>query len=84
MESWKPLSFAPPTVNVGARQQGRERARNVIDAPPEHQAILAAIAKARSVEFRESLLGMRTAYGEGRASEMVVRVLCDVYHKNCW
>ncbi len=28
-------SFALPTVNVGMRQQGRERARNVIDAPAE-------------------------------------------------
>ncbi len=28
-------SFALPVVNVGMRQQGRERARNVIDAPAE-------------------------------------------------
>ncbi len=27
-------SFALPTVNVGMRQQGRERARNVLDAAP--------------------------------------------------
>src|SRR5262249_32123738 len=28
-------SLSLPTVNVGLRQQGRERARNVIDVPPE-------------------------------------------------
>ena len=28
-------SFALPVVNVGMRQQGRERARNTIDAPAE-------------------------------------------------
>ena len=36
-------SFALPAVNVGMRQQGRERARNMIDAPAETAAILAAI-----------------------------------------
>ncbi len=33
-------SFALPTVNVGMRQQGRERARNVIDVDPDELEIL--------------------------------------------
>src|SRR5271156_3638029 len=33
-------SFALPTVNVGLRQQGRERARNVLDADAHSGAIL--------------------------------------------
>lgn len=32
-----------PVVNVGSRQHGRERARNVSDVPPESPAILRAI-----------------------------------------
>lgn len=51
-------SFALPTVNVGMRQRGRERARNVIDASPEEGAIIEGIRRARSPEFRESLLGL--------------------------
>src|SRR3984957_19476824 len=51
-------SFALPVVNVGFRQKGRERARNVLDAEPETRAILAKIARAMSPEFRESLAGM--------------------------
>ena len=39
-------SFALPVVNVGMRQQGRERARNVIDAPAEAAAIRAALDRA--------------------------------------
>jgi len=35
-------SFALPTVNIGIRQQGRERARNVLDAPANTEAILNA------------------------------------------
>jgi UDP-hydrolysing UDP-N-acetyl-D-glucosamine 2-epimerase len=71
-------SFALPTVNVGVRQQGRERAANVIDAAADKQSILGAIAKARSSDFRDSLRGMINPYGEGRASETIVRVLTTV------
>ena len=71
-------SFALPTVNVGLRQQGRERARNVIDAAPEVRAILKAIATAKSADFRRSVQGMTNPYGEGVASEKIVEVLTTV------
>lgn len=68
-------SFALPTVNVGIRQKGRERARNVLDAPSEAAAVLACIAQARSPEFRRSLTGMSNPYGDGHAAERIVDVL---------
>ena len=71
-------SFALPVVNVGFRQKGRERARNVLDAEPETNAILTKIGQAMSLEFRESLAGMTNPYGEGRASEKIVQVLTTV------
>src|ERR1700684_1129412 len=71
-------SFALPTVNVGLRQQGRERARNVIDAAPAAPSMLAAMAKAKSVEFRRTLEGMNNPYGEGVASEKIVEVLTAI------
>jgi len=71
-------SFALPTVNVGLRQQGREHARNVIDAAPDSGSILDAIAKAESSEFRGSLQGMTNPYGEGLASEKIVEVLTTI------
>jgi UDP-N-acetylglucosamine 2-epimerase (non-hydrolysing)/GDP/UDP-N,N'-diacetylbacillosamine 2-epimerase (hydrolysing) len=71
-------SFALPAVNVGMRQQGRERARNVIDAPAESVAILAAITQALSPEFRESLRGMVNPYGDGSAATTITRVLTTV------
>ena len=45
-------SFALPVVNVGMRQQGRERARNVMDVPAEASAIRAALDHALSLTFR--------------------------------
>jgi UDP-N-acetylglucosamine 2-epimerase (non-hydrolysing)/GDP/UDP-N,N'-diacetylbacillosamine 2-epimerase (hydrolysing) len=71
-------SFALPTVNVGMRQQGRERARNVIDAPPETAAILAALARALDPQFRASLRGMANPYGDGTAAATIARVLTTV------
>jgi UDP-N-acetylglucosamine 2-epimerase (non-hydrolysing)/GDP/UDP-N,N'-diacetylbacillosamine 2-epimerase (hydrolysing) len=71
-------SFALPVVNVGLRQHGRERARNVLDAEPQMESILEKFAVARSGRFRESLRGMTNPYGDGRAAERIVKVLTNV------
>jgi UDP-N-acetylglucosamine 2-epimerase len=71
-------SLAIPTVNVGLRQQGRERPRNVLDATAEVSAILEAIATAKDPSFLRSLEGMTNPYGKGRASEKIVQVLTEV------
>jgi len=71
-------SFALPTVNIGLRQQGRERPRNVLDASANATSILNAVNKARTADFRESLQGMENPYGDGYASERIVHVLTNV------
>ena len=68
-------SFALPAVNVGMRQQGRERARNVVDAPAETEAIHTAILRALSPDFRKSLTGMENPYGDGTAAVTIARIL---------
>ena len=71
-------SFALPTVNVGLRQKGRERARNVLDAAPEAAEIRDKINQARSETFRQSLVGMENPYGNGYASEKIVEILTTI------
>lgn len=71
-------SFALPTVNIGIRQQGRERARNILDAPAGSEAILNAASTARSNAFRQSLEGMSNPYGDGTAAEKICEVLTNV------
>jgi UDP-N-acetylglucosamine 2-epimerase (non-hydrolysing)/GDP/UDP-N,N'-diacetylbacillosamine 2-epimerase (hydrolysing) len=71
-------SFALPVVNVGMRQQGRERARNVIDTPADRVAISEALERALDPAFRSSLTGMTNPYGDGTAAETIVRVLATV------
>lgn len=72
-------SFSLPTINVGQRQQGREHARNVLDADADPAAILEAVKTARTAEFRRSLGGMTNPYGDGFASDTIVRVLTTVH-----
>jgi len=71
-------SFGLPTVNIGMRQQGRERGKNVLDAAAESSAILAAVRAAQRAEFRDSLRGMSNPYGNGTASEKIAEVLASV------
>lgn len=68
-------SFGLPTVNVGFRQQGRERARNIIDVPPEAQAVHDGIRRALEPGFRAGLDGMDNPYGDGHAGELIAEIL---------
>ena len=71
-------SFALPVVNVGMRQQGRERAPNILDARAEPAAIQTAIHQALTPDFRASLCGMANPYGNGTAAKTIAQVLITV------
>lgn len=68
-------AFELPVVNIGPRQDGRERAANVIDVPCERGQIAAALARSLDPGFRKGLRGLRSPYGDGHASERIARVL---------
>ena len=68
-------SFRLPAVNVGTRQGGRLRARNVVDCGCGRAEILRALRRALSPAFRASLRGMSSPYGDGRAAPRVARLL---------
>lgn len=71
-------SLALPTVDVGIRQRGRERAANVLHAPAEADAILAALRRAADPSFREGLGELRNPYGDGDAAERIVAALAEL------
>lgn len=75
-------SFALPVVNVGTRQQGRERAPNILDAPADTAAICSAIRRALAPKFRASLRGMANPYGDGTAATTIARILTTVPFDN--
>lgn len=68
-----------PTVNIGARQRGRLKARSVIDAEEDIREITFAIKKAMSTEFREVLQEDISLYGDaGNASIAIKEKLKNV------
>jgi UDP-hydrolysing UDP-N-acetyl-D-glucosamine 2-epimerase len=71
-------SFALPVVNIGLRQYGRERARNILDAAPNAADILTKIAIAHSPGFRDGLRSLENPYGDGHAAERIVSRLVEV------
>lgn len=71
-------SFHLPVLNVGSRQQGRLRAKNVIDVGCTCEEVSTGIEKATSPKFRASLSDLINPYGDGRAAELIVDMLKDV------
>lgn len=64
-----------PTVNLGNRQAGRERAASVIDCENDCESIEAAISRALSERFRACLPSLESPYGEGGAAERILDLL---------
>lgn len=70
-------SLATGTVNIGDRQRGRLKAQSVIDCLPQRQAILDAINTLYTTDFRKTLQTAVNPYGDGGASQKIVRMLQD-------
>jgi len=68
-------SFKKGTINIGDRQRGRLRASSVIDCEPERQPIAAALSHLYSEEFQSQLLATKNPYGDGGASQSIVKTL---------
>ncbi len=69
-------AFGIPVVNIGDRQKGRERGDNVIDVPPEREAIARALQRALHDEaFIQQARAAKSPYGDGAASARILHHL---------
>ena len=68
-------SFGVGTVNIGDRQKGRLKSQSIIDCAPNSKSILAALKKLYSAEFKTNLAAAQNPYGNGGASESIVKIL---------
>jgi UDP-hydrolysing UDP-N-acetyl-D-glucosamine 2-epimerase len=62
-----------PVVNIGSRQAGRERGRNVIDVDHDRNAILSAAQS----QVRHGRHQSDPIYGDGTAGKRIADVLCS-------
>tara|TARA_B100000029_G_scaffold473704_1_gene515338 strand:+ start:58 stop:540 length:483 start_codon:yes stop_codon:yes gene_type:complete len=71
--------FGLPSVNIGERQKGRERAANVMDVDYDRDAIRTAIDRCVSdEEFRQRLRDVQPPFGDGTAYRRITDVLATV------
>ncbi|MBI4752808.1 UDP-N-acetylglucosamine 2-epimerase (hydrolyzing) [Candidatus Desantisbacteria bacterium] len=72
-------SFHLPVINIGTRQQGRQRAANVIDVDYDKEKIVEAIRFALyDREFKAKVKRCKNPYGDGKASKRIVDVLSSI------
>ena len=69
----KPQLFNIPTINIGTRQSGRLRPKNVIDVNHDEEEIIKAIKKCK--EIREMNIEYDNPYGDGKSSERIVSLI---------
>jgi UDP-N-acetylglucosamine 2-epimerase len=71
--------FGLPVVNIGSRQQGRQRAENVLDVPHDCRAIEQALRTALSdQDFVTRARQCTNPYGDGHAGERIAAALAEI------
>ena len=71
-------SFKKPVINIGIRQKGRVRAKNIIDVELNREQIRLAIETATSVGFKKQLEHVRNPYEKENVSKTIVKVIKSV------
>jgi len=72
-------SFGLPVVNIGIRQEGRERGKNIIDVGHNKQEIIRAIKKASiDKEFLNEVKKCENPYGDGKSASRIAEILSSV------
>jgi GDP/UDP-N,N'-diacetylbacillosamine 2-epimerase (hydrolysing) len=70
------------TINIGDRQNGRIKAKSVIDCLPNKKSIKKAIKIIYSNKFQKLLKNVNNPYDNGCASQKIIKVLKNVKLEN--
>jgi GDP/UDP-N,N'-diacetylbacillosamine 2-epimerase (hydrolysing) len=68
-------SFKIGTINIGDRQKGRLKAKNVIDSEVNKTSILKSFSKLYSKDFQDLLKESENPYGKGCASRRIIEII---------
>ncbi len=66
-------TFNIPTVNIGTRQNGRLRPKNVFDVDHDEKQIIRAMNKA--LEFKKNNIKVNNPYGDGNSAQRILSIL---------
>jgi UDP-hydrolysing UDP-N-acetyl-D-glucosamine 2-epimerase len=76
-------SFKLPSVNIGLRQNGKLRAKNVIDVGNSCKEIKGGLNTAISKSFRDSLSDLTNPYGDGKSGPRIAKILAEIELNPC-
>lgn len=71
-------SLKLPVINIGTRQEGREKSTNVVDVDYKKEEILEAINYIESSDYQKILENCINPYGDGKAAERIVNILKNI------
>ena len=66
-------TFNIPTVNIGSRQTGRLRPKNVFDVDHNEEQIVLAINKC--IEFKRNKIKVKNPYGDGKSASRIIEII---------
>jgi GDP/UDP-N,N'-diacetylbacillosamine 2-epimerase (hydrolysing) len=70
--------FKIPTINIGDRQKGRNMPVCIINCEPNEEAITNAVDLAFSVEFKKSIIDVKSPYGDGNTTDRIFEILSNL------
>ena len=74
-------TFKKPAVNIGSRQQGRFKGKNIIDVSNNCKDIQKGVKKALSNNFNKKIKNIKNPYGSGGSSKKIVQIIKNLKFK---
>ena len=68
-------SFKIPVVNIGTRQQGRLKPKNIITSGYSKAQIYSAIKRATSNSFKKKMHNLVNPYGDGKSAKKIISII---------
>ena len=75
-------SFKVPVINIGSRQEGRMKPKNVINVTHDFNKILSAIKKGMSNNFKKKIKRMKNPYGDGNSAKRIIKIINKINFSN--
>ena len=75
-------SFGVPVINIGTRQDGRLKAKNVINVDYNNAEITQAIIKAKTKKFENKINNIKNPYGSGNSSKKIIKIIKNLNLQN--
>tara|TARA_A100001011_G_scaffold283866_1_gene294276 strand:+ start:1460 stop:2599 length:1140 start_codon:yes stop_codon:yes gene_type:complete len=75
-------SFKVPVINIGSRQNGREKPKNIVNVDYDSVEITKAIKKVKSKKFKNFMKKIKNPYGDGKSSIKIINIIKKLKLKN--